>query len=112
MSSTSKSLNSHILCNNSNTTVTKANKIHVELLSYVLKEINEKIKKQNTFDFSNKEKSIINKEDENNKYMFEKKNVIKEKNSNDTSFSSNDDEDGEDGESSSDMSCSEESIIN
>ena len=73
MSSTSKSLNSHILYNNSNTIDTKANKINVELLSYVLKEINEKIKKQNIFDFSNKEKSIINKEDENNKYIFEKK---------------------------------------
>ena len=112
MSSTSKSLNSHILCNNSNTITTKANKIHAELLSYVLREINEKITKENIFDFSNKEKSIINKEVENNKYIFEKKNVIKEKNSNDTSFSSNDDEDGEDGESSSDMSCIEESIIN
>ena len=73
MSSTSKSLNSHILCNNSNTITTKANKIHAELLSYVIREINEKITMENIFDFSNKEKSIINKEVENNKYIFEKK---------------------------------------
>ena len=94
---------SGILSKNSNEIFTKANKIHLKLLSFVKNELNEKKKnEQNIFLFS--EDKIEIKEDKNIKYLDRN-----EHKSNDTSFNSDDNENEE--ESSSDMSCSEECII-
>ena len=103
----------YILNNNPKHLAEKASKIHMKLLSFVLNEINEKIKyKKKTFDFSVKE-SIIKNEDENgkNKNDNQNKNVINDKKLNNRSFNNYDDDDEEE-ESSSDMSCSEDFIIN
>jgi len=92
-----------ILSKNSHEIFTKANKIHLQLLSFVQNELNEKKKKeQNIFLFS--EDKIEIKEDKNIKNL-----DINEHKSNDTSFNSDDNENEE--ESSSDMSCSEECIV-
>ena len=91
------------LSKNSNELFTKANKIHLKLLSFIQNELNEKKKNvQNIFLFS--EDKIEIKEDKNIKYLDSNKHK-----SNDTSFNSEDNENEE--ESSSDMSCSEECII-
>ena len=94
-------------CNKSIKIIAKANKIHLELLSFVQNEINEKKKnKQNVFSFLAQTNYENKKEDVYNK-IIENKINNNEQNSNDTSFNSDDNEE----ESSSDMSCIEEYII-
>ena len=103
MASSIKIKKSEFFTENSNQIFAKANKIHLKLLSFVQNELNEKKKnEQNIFFFS--EDKIEIKEDKNFKYLDKNKNK-----SNYKSFNSNDNENYE--ESSSDMSCSEECII-
>ena len=91
----------------------KANRIHLQLLSFVKNEINEKKKGKNSyFSFSNRKNNEIQKKvyDTNNKMS----NIIQK--SDDTNYSYNDKEEEEEDEesleeSSSDMSCEEEIII-
>ena len=88
---------------NSNNLLRKSNKIHYVLLSFVQNELNEKKKILNNFySYSIKEKAEVKEEEELDK--FNKKN----KESDNTFFNYDEDEDGE--ESSSDMSCEEEYI--
>ena len=94
---------SEIFTKNVNKIFAKANKIHLKLLSLIQNELNEKKKNtQNIFLFS--EDKIEIKEDKNIKYLNRN-----EHKSNDTSFNSDDNEIED--ESSSNMSCSEECII-
>ena len=95
--------NSENISKNADQIFTKANKIHLKLLSFVQNELNEKKKmEQNIFLFSEDKFEI--KEDKNIKYLDRT-----EHKSNDTSFNSDDNESDE--ESSSDLSCSEDCII-
>ena len=90
--------------------LTKANKIHYKLLSFIQNELNETSKnKRNIFiSFYSQDKLEIIKEDKDIEYQNKKNEIDNDSKSNDTSFIS-DDENGE--ESSSNMSCSEESYI-
>ena len=107
MSSVCDFKNSNDLIKKSNQIFAKANKIHLELLTFVQNELNEKKKIiKNFYSYSVREKAEIQEEkniDNNNKKNIEKK-------SNKADFIS-DEEDEEGEESSSDMSCSEECII-
>ena len=82
----------------------KANKIHLELLSFIQNEINEKKKKAKIFfSFSSHQKI------ENDKFNQHKDSTNNEQKSNNTLVNSDDDEDYL--EESSDMSCDEENIV-
>ena len=85
----------------------KANKIHLELLSFIQNEINEKKKKAKIF-FSFSSHQIRN-EIENDKFNQHKDSTNNEQKSDNTLVNSEDDED--DLEESSDMSCDEENIF-
>ena len=85
----------------------KANKIHFELLSFIQNEINEKKKKSKIF-FSFSSHQNKN-EIENDKYNQHKDRTNNEQKSDNILVNSDDDED--DLEESSDMSCDEENII-
>ena len=105
MSSVCDFKNSNDLIKKSNQIFAKANKIHLELLTFVQNELNEKKKIiKNFYSYSVREKAEIQEE----KNIDNKKNL--EKKSNKADFNS-DEEDDEGEESSSDMSCSEECII-
>ena len=85
----------------------KANKIHLELLSFIQNEMNEKKKKEKLFfSFSSpRNKNEI----ENDKFSKHKESISNEQKSDNTLDNSDDDED--ELEESSDMSCDEENII-
>ena len=87
----------------------KANKIHLELLSLVQNELNGKKRIIPNINFySSKDINEIIKEENKDNSILNKDSHINEQKSNDTSFNS--DEEGD--ESSSDMSCNDEFIIN
>ena len=105
MSSVCDFKNSNDLIKKSNQIFAKANKIHLELLTFIQNELNEKKKIiKNFYSYSVREKAEIQEE----KNIDNKKNL--EKKSNKADFNS-DEEDDEGEVSSSDMSCSEECII-
>ena len=85
----------------------KANKIHLELLSFIQNEINEKRKKSKIFFFffSQPNRNKI----ENDKFNQHKDRTNNEQKTDNTLVNSDDDED--ELEESSDMSCDEENII-
>ena len=93
----------------------KANRIHLQLLSFVKNEINEKKKSKNSyFSFSTRKRNEIQQK-VNDKYTNIKTSNIIQK-SDDTNYSYNDKEEEEEDdesleESSSEMSCEEEIII-
>ena len=82
----------------------KANKIHLELLSFIQNEINEKKQKAKIFFSFSSHKKI-----ENDKFNQHKDSTNNEQKSNNTLVNSDDDEDYL--EESSDMSCDEENIV-
>ena len=94
------------LDNDYNQFLSKANKIHLELLSFIQNEINQKKKKPQIFFSFSSQKNI-------NENEIEKCNKHKDRNSNEqksdnTSVNSDDEDELEE---SSDMSCDEENII-
>ena len=93
--------------NECNQYLAKANKIHLKLLSFIQNEINEKKKKEKIF-FSFSFKQNRN-EIENGKFNQHKDSSSNEQKSDNILVNSDDDED--DFEDSSDMSCDEENII-
>ena len=98
---------SNKLENEYNQFLSKANKIHLELLSFIQNEINEKKKKEKLF-FSFSSPQNKN-EIENNKFSKHKESISNEQKSGNTLVNSDDDED--ELEESSNMSCDEENII-
>jgi hypothetical protein len=93
------------LDNDYNQFLAKANKIHLELLSFIQNEINEKKKKEKIF-FSFSSQPNKNKI-ENDKFNQHKDSTNNEQKSDNTLVNSDEDE----LEESSDMSCDEENII-
>ena len=106
MSSTTKISNSLDTHKNIDLISIKANKIHLELLSFIKNELNHhnKNKSRKKFSFSTHIEII---KEENNDWQNNK-----EQKSRETYYNSDDNDDSIDDESSSDMSCNEESIIN
>ena len=87
----------------------KANKIHLELLSLVQNELNRKKRiTPNIIFYSSQDINEIIKEENKDNFILNKDSHINEQRSNDTSFNSDDEEE----ESSSDMNCNDEFIIN
>jgi len=94
------------LDNDYNQFLSKANKIHLELLSFIQNEINQKKKKPQIF-FSFSSQKNIN-ENEIEKCNKHKDSSSNEQKSDNTSVNSDDEDELEE---SSDMSCDEENLI-
>ena len=88
----------------------KANRIHLELLSFVQNEINERKKNlKNSFSFSIQQSSD-KQQNQNNKFILNKK-VSNNEHKIENNYTDSDSEEEEELDNSSDMSCEEELII-